>query len=193
LKQRFKVSLFAAFFAFATASFAQISFGVKAGLNLANVITNDENAPEPKIVPTFQAGVVLDFGLTENIAIQSGISLQGKGYRTEDAILGQTIKTKADVFYLQVPAHLLYKGNGFFIGVGPYVGVAVSGNYRTEFLGKKETRTIKIGDTNNDDLTPLDIGLGAQVGLNIGLFALVPDMILDSPTWFLKNRLTEIM
>ncbi len=168
MKQRLKLALFGALCAVATGSFAQISVSIKAGLNLAKVITDDDNAPEPKIIPSFQTGVVLEFGITETIAIQSGVFLQGKGYQTEDKILGQTIKSKADVLYLQIPAHILYKGNGFFVGVGPYAGVALSGKYRTEILGKKETRAIKIGDTNDHDVTPLDFGLGAQVGLNIG-------------------------
>ncbi len=167
MKQLFKLSLFAAFLAFTSVSFAQIGFGVKAGFNLAKFVSDDDEA-NPKLVPTFQAGAVLELGLTENIAIHSGISIQGKGSKTEEEILNQPLKATFNAYYIQVPAHLLYKGSGFFVGVGPYVGFAVAGNGKLEYLGEKETEKAKFGNSEDDDFSPLDFGVGAQAGVKVG-------------------------
>lgn len=59
----------------------QVRFGVKAGLNLANIDykTPVDNAHD--ILPTFQVGGVVEIGLAEALAINTGVLLQGKGYR----------------------------------------------------------------------------------------------------------------
>src|SRR5690349_22373459 len=118
MKQLFKIAFFAAVCVWATTAFSQVSFGVKAGFNLANVITNEEEV-EPKFLPTFQIGGLVEFGVSDMLAVQTGISLQGKGYKLEETIdipgvEPIEITSKVAPMYLQIPAHILYKGNGFF-------------------------------------------------------------------------------
>ena len=63
----------AAFFLFCTTTNAQLTFGVKAGLNLANVNFDGEEEADTKILPSFHAGAIVEFGITENIGIGSGL------------------------------------------------------------------------------------------------------------------------
>jgi hypothetical protein len=167
MKPLFRLTLFAAFCAFTTAAFSQISFGVKAGLNLANVITDDDTY-DPQILPSFQAGAVVEFGLTESIALQSGVSVQGKGFKAEYTVLGLTFKSSANPVYLQVPLHILYKGNGFFVGVGPYVGYGITGKYKTDVGGQSDSENISFGNSEADDWSAVDFGVGAQAGVKLG-------------------------
>jgi hypothetical protein len=167
MKQLLKVSLFVAVCAFTTTAFAQISFGVKAGLNLANVITDDDEV-DPKMSPSFQVGAVVEIGLTESIALQTGLSLQGKGFKVEEEFLGETFKSTANPLYLQVPAHILYKGSGFFVGVGPYVGYGVAGKFKTEIAGESDSENINFGNDDDADWKGLDFGVGAQAGVSLG-------------------------
>ncbi len=170
MKQLFKITLFAAFCAFTTAAFSQISFGVKAGLNLANQSYSGDGTGEidTKMLPTFQVGGILEIGITEAIAVQSGLSLQGRGFKLDDEILGVAFKSTANLLYLQVPAHLLYRGNGFFVGAGPYVGYAVSGKVKAEVAGNTDSETLSIGNSVEDDLSPIDFGVGIQAGISLG-------------------------
>ena len=170
MKQLLKITLFAAFCIITTAAFSQISFGVKAGLNLANQNFSGEGTSEfkPKILPTFQVGGILDIGITEALAVETGISLQGKGYKLDDEILGVSFKSTASVLYLQIPAQIMYKGSGFFVGLGPYVGYAISGKVKAEAGGNSETADLEIGNTVDDDVAPIDFGLGIQAGVSFG-------------------------
>jgi hypothetical protein len=167
MKQVSKLTLLLAFFAISTVSFAQISFGVKAGLNLANLY-NDEEDSNPEFIPTFQAGGLVEIGLTNSLAIQTGLSLQGKGAKEEATFLGETIKTSINLLYLQVPAHLLYKGNGFFVGAGPYFGYCLSGKGKVTIGGETDSEDLSIGSSVEDDISGLDFGVGIQAGASFG-------------------------
>ena len=171
MKKTLRFSLFIALLGTSCVAFSQISIGAKAGLNLANIMT-DENDFDTKMLPTFQVGAVVEFGLTENIAIQTGASLQGKGIKYEDefTVLGETFKTTstATPLYIQVPAHVMYNGNGFFVGVGPYVGFGIAGKLKSEVNGSSTSDDINFGNTIDDDFSPIDFGVGAQAGVSFG-------------------------
>ena len=163
MKQLLKIALFAAFCVATTTAFSQISFGAKAGLNLANISLSGDGSSliNTKILPTFQIGAIVEYGITENLAIQSGVSLQGKGFKIDDDLLGSS---KSNPLYVQIPAHLLYKADMFFVGVGPYVGFGVAG--KAEYDGESESLTF--GSDDASDYSALDFGIGAQLGVNIG-------------------------
>ena len=105
--------------------------------------------------------------------------------------------------YVQVPAHLLYKGKGFFVGAGPYVGFGVSGKIKTEFGGETDTEDLQFGNSLEDDLSPLDFGVGVQAGVSfgacrvgagydLGLSDLIPKDARDSAGVTLKNNVINV-
>jgi len=110
-----------------TAKSSGISFGIRAGVNLQNINGRDFNDDklENKLVPRFQAGVVADIPLADQFYIQPGLLFSGKGAKENGS------DDNVSVSYLEVPLTFLFKpmlGTGhLLLGVGPYVGFAVTG------------------------------------------------------------------
>ena len=164
MKQFFRILPFV-FSLCATVAFAQVNFGVKAGLNLATMNLKGEFADEikdlKKSLLTFQVGGVLEFNLTDNIALQPGLMLVGKGLKLEEG----DAKATTNPIYLQVPVLVLYKQQMFYIGAGPYVGFGLFGKAKEEFAGEKESNDLNFGNGEDDDFAPLDFGLLLEGGV----------------------------
>jgi hypothetical protein len=165
----------------ATAS-AQVRFGVKAGLNLANVMFDGEDDQDTKMLPSFHAGGVLEFGLTEMVGLSAGLQVSGKGFKISE----DDFEAKSNPIYLQVPLAVYYQSSGLYIGAGPYVGFGLFGKNKVEILGEEEDEDISFGSSADDEYAPLDFGIGAELGYNInalrvsasynfGLANLIPD------------------
>ena len=180
------------FFAPTTAT-AQVRFAAKAGSNLANVSGDD--VENNKILPTFLVGGQAEFGLTDNLGLGVGLQLCGKGFKIDEA----GFKAKANPLYLQVPVQLFYQNNGFFAGVGPYVGFGIAGNAESD----GESESIDFGNGVDDDWAPLDFGAGLEVGYqfgslratasyNLGLANVVPGDYADALDISIKNTVIGV-
>jgi hypothetical protein len=147
--------------------FAQVNFGIKAGLNLANMNFKGEFSEEiedfKKMLITFQVGGVAEFDLAESVALQTGIMLVGKGFKLEDDDFNA--KATNNPMYLQVPVLILYKQGMFYIGGGPYAGFGLFGKYKEEVAGDEDSHDLEFGNGEDDDLTPLDFGLQFEAGV----------------------------
>jgi len=150
-----------------TTTNAQLTFGIKAGLNLANINYDGEDL-DTKMLPSFHAGPIVEFGITENIGIGSGLLVSGKGFKIEEEFLGETITASSNPIYLQVPVTLNYSNSGFFAAVGPYVGFGLFGNSKAEAGGEKETEALEFGSSEEDDYSALDFGASLEVGYGFG-------------------------
>ena len=167
MKMFLKTTLFAAaLFGCVNFATAQIDFGVKAGLNLANIsFSNFDVEPDTKMLINFQAGVIADINISDNLAIQPGLLLVGKGFKVEEEFLGETFKTTANPMYLQVPVNVLYKGNMFYAGVGPYVGLGLFGKAKYEDSTGSESEDLTFGNDEADHFAPLDFGANIEAGV----------------------------
>lgn len=147
---------------------AQVSFGVKTGLNLAQESFQNFGiaAPDVKLTPSFMVGGIVEFGFTDLLALQTGLEFTGKGFAYDDGS-GATYNP----FYLQVPVHLKFQYNGFIASAGPYVGMGVLGSYDNRLTGINNVE-ISYGNDISDDYTRLDYGIGVRLGyqLPFGLF-----------------------
>ena len=88
MKKLTKVFLIAILVAFATESFAQVNFGVKAGLNLSNATVKDNDDTYSDDFDSklgFQLGPVVEFGFNDMISLETGLLLSTKGYKVEDS------------------------------------------------------------------------------------------------------------
>ena len=165
MKSIFKLTLMAvAVFGAVNFASAQIDFGVKAGLNLANVNYSEEGL-DTKMLVTFQAGVVADINISDHLAIQPGLLLVGKGFKSEVELFGETFKTTANPMYLQVPVNLLYKGNMFYAGVGPYAGFGLFGKVKSEGGGQSDSEDLSFGSGEDDTWSALDFGANLEAGV----------------------------
>ena len=145
----------------ATAANAQdVRFGVKAGLNLPNIIRIDgnDNVTSTKVNPGFNAGVTVDIPLTTGLAFTPEILFASKGYKGETS-LGEFTQT---TYFVDVPilASIKVAGSGLNIVVGPQVSFLTSTKNKLETgLGTFETQYDEDSDQFKKSL------LGGVVGL----------------------------
>lgn len=100
------------------------TFGLKGGLNLSTVKTNDTDFNEDrKTLPGFHVGGVADIAVSNSFSIQPHLLVQQKGVSLSHGGHSDKIKFTS----VDIPVNLLYKRSGFFIGGGPNVGINLSG------------------------------------------------------------------
>jgi len=159
-------------------SFAQIRFGVKGGLNLANMVINDPDEYQfydlaPKTIIGFHMGATAEFSFSEKFAVEPGLLLSTKGYKFEED--GDVLSFNMN--YLEIPINAIYKidigGAKILIKAGPYLGYAISGKWKASeavlgYYGDEKEQKIKIGsDDSGDDIKPHDFGLNIGGGVEI--------------------------
>jgi len=111
---------------------AQVSFGLRAGLNLANVTGKDDagdKIEDNKLKAGFNIGVNVEMPVAPDFYLQPGLLFTTKGTKID----GST-DTKVNISYLEVPINFIYKpalGPGkMLLGVGPYVAYGVGGKLK---------------------------------------------------------------
>lgn len=140
-----------------------LTFGVKAGINLANV-GGDLDDTDAKI--GFNAGVTMDYAFTPDIYLLTGLELTTKGFKVDGGDVGEM---KANLMYLQLPIHVGYKlavtdATKIVFHAGPYVAYGIGGKTTLTLLGEKGK-----GDSF-DVFKEFDFGLGLGVGAEFGKF-----------------------
>lgn len=161
------VLLFAMVMAFAVASQAQMSFGAKAGFNMATISGDMEDT---KMKPGFQIGGVANFGLSDAFAVQPSLILSNKGVKIE----GEGFTATAGLNYLEVPVNAVYNVGGFQIYAGPYLGVGLFGKVKFD-EDEVDDITVKFkNDVAPDDVAEdetyfsmLDFGLNFGIGYKV--------------------------
>jgi hypothetical protein len=172
-----KIMILAAGIALATSASAQISIAPEVGLNLANMHWKDSagKAADDGIKLGFRAGINLNIPLTpDRLVLQPGLFYSIQGMKSEANGLARNIT----LHYAQIPVNLIYMFNDpsegrFFIGVGPYVGFAVSGKEKRHGGGvADQTISYKFGSEKDQNLARIDYGAQATVGylLRSGIF-----------------------
>lgn len=116
---------------FASASYGQTSYGLKAGVTFPKFVAKSGSiSSSSKASTSFYLTGYMDSRVANNLSIQPGISLQGKGGKGyDDSSLGNA-EAKIDLMYIEVPVNFVYyipAGSGdVFLGAGPYVGFGLS-------------------------------------------------------------------
>jgi len=155
------LSLGAAFLLAAGAQ-AQVSYGVKAGLNLPKMTVSGGGASASTSTSTnFYLTGFADLPVAPSFSIQPGLSLQGKGGKVEWT---DNIESKTDLMYLEVPVNAVYyipAGAGdVFIGAGPYAAYGISGKTKTGDV----KNDVEWGD---DGLKRFDAGINTMLGYKL--------------------------
>lgn len=195
-----KLWTFALCLLFLTAAFvpsqkahAQAKFGIKAGINFADLKYEPKDqtngTPDANSLTSFHAGIIADLPLTEGLALQPGVMLSGKGSKVEySGVLG-TYTKEINPLYIEVPVNILFKpqigtGTKLYFGLGPYFGFGIAG--KANFSGETPAgdfytdHDLSFGNDSDDDLKATDVGgnilagfefsngllIGAQYGLS---------------------------
>jgi len=152
---------------FSVAANAQNKIGVKAGLNLNHISTNDADLKEELSArPSIHFGLVGDFSLGKQFAFQPQLLFSGRGGKVAH-------DGHKDVYAfnsLEIPLNFVYKADskgGFFAGAGPVIGYNLSGKEKAH----DESESIEFG-SEIGKITRMDLGANALVGYQLknGLF-----------------------
>ncbi|MBO0929814.1 outer membrane beta-barrel protein [Fibrella aquatilis] len=161
------------------------------GVNLAtisysnaylNLFTSNGSRVSPGFVPRWQVGALIDYTISEQVGIRSGLlySTRGSNIQTSVTRSGYTVTASGSnqINYLDVPL-LVTVGlgeNGFRLVGGLVLGIALSGTSKTDaytVAGYKfdgEEAKLPIGNSSNDRIVPTDVsvslGILKQLDLN---------------------------
>ncbi|AOM76732.1 porin family protein [Pedobacter steynii] len=123
-----------------------IRLGVKAGLNLPNIIKGDGNNDfKTKVNPGFNAGITLDINLIKGLAFTPELLYSTKGYKAETGF-GEFTQT---THFIDIPilASINVGGTGLNLVVGPQVSFLTSTKNKFE----NGFGTVVIQDEYNED------------------------------------------
>lgn len=194
--------LLAAALGFASASYAQTSYGLKAGVNFPKIsITGDNGGSiNGKASTNFYITGYADVNIAHNLSIQPGLSLQGKG--SKGATFGSGEEevqddSKMSLMYLEVPVNFVYyipAGSGnVFLGAGPYAAYGLSAKFSED--GASES-----GSFDDSGLNAFDGGLNFLGGyklangflFNAGYGLGLANMAKEVEGFSVKNRVLSV-
>ncbi|NIK74081.1 hypothetical protein FHS56_001594 [Thermonema lapsum] len=154
---------------------AQISIMPKAGVSLANTASKTDGESENFNMKTgFTFGVAAPISISEQFSVQPELLYVQKGRKQKSG--GTT--TSRTLNYLEIPVMARAHFGGFYLGAGPYLGIALSAKEKEKRNGTSVESNLNIGiDQIEDDVKPTDFGLcfGLGYGLEIGPGKLVLD------------------
>lgn len=153
-----KVFLFSVLFALVFTSQAQLRFGAKAGINIANLVGKGVEGYRSKAGMHF--GALANLPLTSQLSVQGELLYSAQGARWDDA------NEKTTLNYIQIPLLARYNvGQGFYAEAGPQVGILL----KAEDDDEGDVWDIKEYLEKTD--ISLAVGAGYHVNSNIGVYA----------------------
>jgi hypothetical protein len=155
-------------------SYAQIGFGVEAGVNASDyTVKKGGNTAATDFRYGARFGLLSDLALSDNFYFQPGVYYLSGGYKMK--VTGADVETI--IHTIQIPLNVQYKigvlgSNRLFVGAGPYISWNKDGTFHVVATGIDSRSDLKIGSTVSDQMKSIDLGLGANVGYQIteGLF-----------------------
>ena len=155
-----------------------LTFGVKAGVNLSNFSGDVE---DNKAKPGFNVGVTVDYALTSDLYLLSGLEFTTKGAKSEYEETEQGVKVNvtatANPMYLQLPVHLGYKigiseNTKIVLHAGPYLAYGIGGKLKEEAKANVAGVNANVSaDTDffgKEAFKNFDFGLGLGAGVEFG-------------------------
>jgi hypothetical protein len=170
---------------------AQVSFGIKAGLNNSTLGGDGADLAGKKSNTGFNFGVVAGIPLTTKLSFQPEIMYsanEGMEFRPTT-----TSETNYNLNYVNIPLMLKYKSMGFYGEAGPYFGFLTSGKVKT----KNGSGTSEFDIKNSFDGTDMGVALGTgyimKSGLGFGVrYNMGLQNIYDATSPEFKNRFWQV-
>lgn len=160
------VSTLALVFLTASLSQAQVGFGIKGGVNFANVGGADA-PPNSKTLTGFAAGGYLEISLPMLFTIQPEVLYSQKGFTADENFLGTNVKVTGSLNYLEIPVLLKYSLPVPVVKpslyAGPAMGILLSAKGKAEAAGQSQEEDIKSQTANTD--FGLVLGASANVAI----------------------------
>jgi hypothetical protein len=183
-------------------SYAQkLKFGFTGGTTIANYKAKSEgNTQSARAKLGITAGILVDIAVGNHLSIQPALNFTQKGSKSKETLYNSTYKSTLNINCIELPVNVLYNSNGrtmnFFIGGGPSIAIAAGGRFKSSDGTENSSETVKIGNGDDDDMKPLDLGLNLMGGVslrnflfsvnyNMGLNNISPDKKSD---WKVKSQ-----
>ena len=156
-----------ALMAFGIAAQAQdIKFGVKAGVNIADLSDNSAGSRVG-----FHVGGLAEFGITEQFSIQPELLYSGQGAKVNEGF--GDVDLKLD--YISLPVLAKYRiVKGFSVEAGPQVGFLISAKAEDEDV-KDAYKSVDFGVTGGAEYE-LPMGVFFQARYYVGLSSVTEDI-----------------
>jgi hypothetical protein len=146
----------------------EVSFGAKAGLNLASI--NGDDVSELDSRTSFHFGAMAEIKISEKFSVQPELLYSGQGAKFEDSYtdfgfdIREEVTIKYDYLNLPIMAKY-YVSDGFSVEVGPQIGFLINAEADVDVSvsgpGVSET------ESGTEDIK--DFTKGVDFGLNFGL------------------------
>jgi hypothetical protein len=152
---------------------AQVQFGVKAGINIANLtLSNVPSGYSLSSKTDFNAGIFALFPLFTSCYLQPELIYSGQGAAT--SVLGSS--GKLDYNYLNIPILFKYQHlSGFIVESGPQIGFLLSANEKANgqtLNAKDATQSVDFSWAFGIGYKFSKIGFGIDARYNLGLTTL---------------------
>jgi hypothetical protein len=154
-------------------SFAQVTFGVRAGFNMSTMLSkdNDYNYSDEmnfKMKPGFNVGPTLDCPISGMFSFETALLLSTMGVKSEYDYGGGNTKETLSLLYLQLPltarATFDVGSTKLFGALGPYLGYGLSGKWTSDAYDDED---VKWGTGTEDHFKRFDAGLHIGAGVMV--------------------------
>ena len=141
-------------------------FGLQGNLGFASQSIANPDILSKNSINNFNINAYAEYSLKRQFFMQAGVGIVGKGVKEYQNAQTNTIT----LTYLDIPVTLLRKFNlptlgKVYVGLGPYVGIGLSGNDQSENTNTTSGTAIAFG--NSADFKKLDYGANAVTGLEL--------------------------
>lgn len=151
------------------------SFGIKGGVNFANIVKTDDSNFKTDYNTGFNAGVFISVPVIGSLAFQPELLFSQKGYKSEraDLVVGNGTLTQT-TNWIDIP--ILAKispVSGFSIYLGPQVSFLTKTNtkYEGDFTAAQQTKYEDDADKFKKSIVGGVLGAGFNVGKNLSINA----------------------
>jgi len=178
MKNLIKLSILVFLLSLGAESFAQ-TFGIKAGVNFSNMLVKGDdfaNSDDFEMKAGYHFGPMVELPISKIFSFESGLLLSIKGFKRP---VTTTYKSTLNLLYLDLPLNIRASigigGAKIYAVFGPYIGIGLIGEVKSEVtnMGEKKTHKEDIrwgANVREDHFKRLDFGLAMGVGVEISSF-----------------------
>ena len=154
------------------ASFAQLSWNAKVGMNVSNLYGKGMDDLDAKL--GFKVGVGAEYAFTDLWSVQPSLFFSTKGGKYSESLFNESLSAKFNELYLELPVNAqvrfaVSRGVNITVAAGPYFAVGVGGkttlkaSLAGEYDGSDDADTF-----GKDGFDRFDCGLGIGLGAEFG-------------------------
>lgn len=149
---------------------SQISWNVKAGMNMSN--WSGDTGEDTKVKIGYKVGVGMECALDKTWSIQPSLFFTTKGVKASGEVDSYPVDITVNQMYLELPVNVqarlpLTDGMNILLAAGPYFAYGIAGKSTADYNSNGQTITVKSDTFGDDGLKRFDAGLGLGVSLEI--------------------------